>query len=123
MTCESNELALGKAIFSRGIFHDINWWPLDIIPKAAFINSEIASIEVPEGVSSIADYAFAGCCTAKEIKLPESLNEFAPKSSDEGDSFNSKITVPEHLYKYIYRLPIMSKINGKSKSILATGML
>lgn len=45
-----------------------------IIEKDAFFYSKFKSIEIPEGVTEIGDWAFGGCEFLSDIKLPESLN-------------------------------------------------
>ncbi|MPN29882.1 hypothetical protein SDC9_177335 [bioreactor metagenome] len=59
--------------------------------------------------------AFAGCYKAKNITIPSSVTEIQPNAFDEGYSFQSDISLPEHLYCYILRLPVGSTINKKSR--------
>lgn len=116
--CESEELSIGIGVFQGCYLKDVDWWCWGEIPKAAFLNADLERITIPEGVISIGDYAFAGCYRAKSIMIPDSVCEIAPRSFDEGDTYDREIRMPEHLYKYVYRLPARSKINGKTKNIL-----
>ncbi len=103
------------AIFSNGYFRGIEWWPWKIIPKACFLNSFVRKILVPEGVEHIEDYAFAGCYHARQIVLPQSVTTIGKNSFDEGESYSADVTVPEHLLKYVYRFPALSKVNKMMK--------
>lgn len=113
--CISNEIKLGIGVFSYGKYKDITWWPWEMIPKATFLNSEIDEIDIPTGVEYIADYAFAGCYKAKKINIPESVTHIGLHSFDEGFSYSGNITVPEGIYHFCYRFPVLSRINRKEK--------
>lgn len=114
--CDSEELSIGTGIFKNGCFKNIDWWCWSEITRAAFVNSDISKIDVPDGVVQIADYAFAGCYKAKKVQLPGSVQEVAPQSFDLGPTYNNPVKIPERLYKYAYRFPARSKINGKLKN-------
>ncbi|MBQ6900102.1 MAG: leucine-rich repeat domain-containing protein [Firmicutes bacterium] len=116
LLCASDELEIGNGIFSGGNFNDVKWWPWEVIPKAAFLNGKIRLLHVPEGVITIEDYAFAGCYKAEEIVIPESVKEVGKWSFDEGATFSADVTLPESLYKYVYRFPALSRINKQAKS-------
>lgn len=116
--CESDDLSIGVGVFRGGSYNNVNWWLWSEIPKATFLNCHLAKIDVPSGVEVIGDYAFAGCCRARHISIPASVREIGPRSFDEGETFAADITVPEHLYRFIYRLPPLSTINGSGKSVL-----
>lgn len=116
MACDSEELSIGIGVFSGGNFTNVEWWPWEVIPKATFLNARIKSINIPEGVEIIDDYAFAGCYKAEGIIIPESVKEIGKWSFDEGATFSADVTLPDTLYKYAYRFPALSKINKKMKS-------
>lgn len=116
--CDSDEISVGVGLFSEGYFDKTDWWPWDEISPAAFLNSNIKTIVVPEGVSAIKDYAFAGCYRADKIVLPDTVTEIGAHSFDEGSMYNRDVEAPENLYKFAYRFPAMSTINGKSKSVI-----
>lgn len=118
MICESEEISMGAGIFKGSQLKNVDWWCWGKIPKAAFLNASLERIVIPEGVVSVGDYAFAGCYKAKEIVIPDSVQEIGPHSFDEGHSYDHPVKVPEHLYKYAYRLPARSKINGKVKTVI-----
>lgn len=46
---------------------------LTSIGEGAFAGSQVKSITIPEGVTSIADYAFYGCKSLSEVALPSGL--------------------------------------------------
>lgn len=114
--CDSDEISVGVGLFSEGRFENIEWWPWDEISPAAFLNSNIKTIVVPEGVSVIKDYAFAGCYRADKIVLPDTVTEIGAHSFDEGSMYSGDVELSENLYKFAYRFPAMSTINGKRKS-------
>lgn len=114
--CDSEELSVGVGLFSEGRFDDIDWWPWREISTAAFLNCNLKNITVPEGTETIDDYAFAGCYRAKKIVLPGSVKQVAVHSFDEGDMYSGEIVIPSDLYKFVYRFPALSKVNGKAKS-------
>lgn len=46
---------------------------IKIIGEGAFAASEITSIEIPEGVEALSDYAFYGCTNLQSVSLPSTL--------------------------------------------------
>lgn len=116
LICNSETVSLGVGVFKGGNFKDVKWWPWEVIPKAAFLNSNIKSIEIPEGVTSIEEYAFAGCYLSKEIIIADSVKHVGLHSFDEGYSYSSGISLPKHLSHFAFRFPTLSKINNKEKS-------
>lgn len=117
ITTKGTSPEFGDGIFADGHFRSIGWWPWKVIPKACFLNAYIKTIDVPHGVEKIEDYAFAGCYQAKKIILPESVEKIEPYSFDEGETYSADITVPDHLLKYTYRFPALSKINKMRKHV------
>lgn len=109
------EPEMGRSIFEKGYFRDVKWWPYKTIPEACFLNAEIKHLNIPDGVEVIKDYAFAGCYTAKDVSLPDSVKEIGPYSFDLGDTVSADVKVPRHLLKYAYRFPALSKVNKMSK--------
>ena len=65
----------------------------------AFGSSSIAEINMPEGLDSIADYAFYGCKSLAKVVLPEGLKEMGPKNGSVfGTCYKlSEITFPSTL--------------------------
>lgn len=116
--CESDEVTLGAGIFANGRYEDISWWCFASIPKAAFINSNIRTIAVPEGVSAICDYAFAGCYRTKTVTIPETVVSIGERSFEMGATCSGTVQLPSALYKYILRFPIYAQINGMRKDEL-----
>lgn len=116
--CESEELSIGVGVFKGSHLKDIDWWCWGEIPKAAFLNADLEHITIPDGVISVEDYAFAGCYRAKDITISDSVQKIGPQSFDEGGTYDRAVKIPEHLYKYVYRFPARSKINGKTKNVL-----
>lgn len=116
--CASEELSIGIGVFSRGRFRGISWWCWSEIPKAAFLNAQIDRLNIPEGVVSIGEYAFAGCYKSKSIVVAESVESIGPHSFDEGPTWNGPITLPRHLSHYLYRFPACAQFNKKGKSTL-----
>ncbi len=118
ITCESGTISMGVGLFEESHLKDVAWWCWSRIPRGAFLNAALERITVPEGVLSIADYAFAGCYRAKDITIPDSVQEIGPQSFDEGPTYDRSVKLPMHLYKYVYRFPARSKINGMAKNQL-----
>lgn len=116
--CDSEALEVGACLFSGGKFDNVDWWCWEEIPPASFLNAEIKKIEIPDGVTHIRDYAFAGCWKAKSISIPESVVMIEDNAFDLGKTYNRPITLPKHLYRFLYRLPARSLINGKTKDVL-----
>ena len=75
MDCQSEDIALGAGLFSESKLDQIDWWPWESITKAAFMNSSIEHIRIPEGVEAIEDYAFAGCRYVREITVSEGMKD------------------------------------------------
>lgn len=48
---------------------------VNTVCEGAFAGSDITEITIPEGVTSIGDYAFYGCANLKKVNLPSSLKE------------------------------------------------
>ncbi len=113
--CISDEIKLGVGIFSCGKYKNVTWWPWEIIPKATFLNSEIDAIDIPAGVEYIDNYAFAGCYKAKQINIAGSVAYIGLHSFDEGFSYSGNVALPEGLYHFCYRFPVLSRINRKEK--------
>ena len=113
--CISSEIKLGVGVFSYGKYKNVSWWPWETIPKATFLNSDIEEINIPEGVEYIDDYAFAGCYRAKKINIADSVTYIGLHSFDEGFSYSGNIILPECLYQFCYRFPVLSRINRKEK--------
>lgn len=116
LVCNSETVSLGVGVFKGGIYKDVKWWPWEVIPKAAFLNSNIKSIVIPEGVTSVEEYAFAGCYQAKEIIIADSVKHVGLHSFDEGYSYSGDISLPKHLSHFAFRFPTFSRINNKVKS-------
>lgn len=112
----AKETKLGKAIFSEAYLRSVLWWPWDVIPEACFLNAEIKTIDIPEGVTDIEDYAFAGCYMSKAVYIPETVKCIGPNSFDLGPTFHANIKMPQALLHYAYRLPALSKVNGLKKN-------
>lgn len=115
LSCHDGEIALGSGLFSRGEFRDVDWWCWSVIPRGAFVNCKLKKITIPQGVKSIEDYAFAGCCQAKEIMLPDSIEEIGENAFDEGPAYSQNIQLPSHLERYLFRLPVCSTVNRRSR--------
>lgn len=116
LICNSETVSLGVGVFKEGIYKDVKWWPWEVIPKATFLNSDIKTIHIPEGVTSIEGYAFAGCYQAKEIIIANSVKHIGQRSFDEGYSYSGDISLPKHLSHFAFRFPTLSRINSKEKS-------
>ena len=82
------------------------------------MNSNLKTIRIPDEVTEIGEYAFAGCYMAKTISIPPSVRKIGETSFDEGDSFYADITLPEHLYAFIYRFPPLCTVNRRNKYVL-----
>lgn len=113
--CSSDEISVGVGIFSNGYFSNVDWWPWSVIPKATFLNSEISYIDVPDGVEIIDDCAFAGCRRVKRVRVPGSVRYLGPRTFDEAPGFCADFEMPEQLFKYIFRVPALSKVNGRER--------
>lgn len=118
LICNSETVSLGVGLFKEGIYKDVKWWPWEVIPKGTFLNSNIKSIIIPEGVASIEMYAFAGCYQAKEIIIANSVKYIGLHSFDEGYSYSDDISLPKHLSHFAFRFPTLSRINSKEKSAI-----
>ena len=119
--CDSDSLEVGACLFSGGKYDNVDWWCWKEIPPASFLNADIKRIDIPEGVTHIRDYAFAGCWQTKSITIPDSVVEIEDNAFDLGKTYNRPITLPKHLYRFLYRLPARSLINGKTKDVLWAG--
>jgi len=115
MECDSGEINMGSKIFGNSSIDNLSWWSWKQIPKATFINCAIKEIVIPEGVEKIHAYAFAGCYRAERIVIPNSVQEIEPNAFDEGESYDSPVTLPPHLYQYVFRFPAGSPINRQCK--------
>ena len=115
MDCQSEDIALGTGLFSESKLDQIDWWPWDSITKAAFMNSSIEHIRIPEGVEAIEDYAFAGCRYVREITVSEGVKSIERNSFRLGMGFDGNVFLPLHLYPMIYRFPPLTTINGMPK--------
>ena len=116
--CISDEVKLGVGAFCNGEYKNVEWWPWEVIPKAAFLNSSIDEISIPEGVRYIDDYAFAGCYKAKQIRIAKSVEHIGLHSFDEGFSYSGNVFMPADLYHFCYRFPVLSQINRKEKNVI-----
>lgn len=68
------EATLSQYIFFRAGYDRILLpQNLKYIDKGAFSSSDISTIEIPEGVTDIADFAFYGCTRLQSISLPSTL--------------------------------------------------
>lgn len=64
----------GKKMPHHVVPSTINGLPVRVIASGAFHDrSEMLTIELPDCVEMIGDYAFSKCCNLKEIKLPKAL--------------------------------------------------
>ena len=63
----------GYTFFKSGVETLLLPETVKTIGEGAFAASEITSIEIPEGVTALSDYAFYGCSKLKEVKLPSTL--------------------------------------------------
>lgn len=115
MDCQSEDIALGTGLFSESKLDQIDWWPWDSITKAAFMNSSIEHIRIPERVEAIEDYAFAGCRYVREITVSEGVKSIERNSFRLGMGFDGNVFLPLHLYPMIYRFPPLTTINGMPK--------
>lgn len=59
--------------FKSGVKHLILPSDVKIIGEGAFAGSDIEELEIPEGVTALADYAFYGCPNLTSVSLPKSL--------------------------------------------------
>jgi len=118
LTCESEELAIGVGVFSQGRFSSLSWWHWSEIPTAAFLNAQIDRLNIPEGVAVVGEYAFAGCYKTKSVSVADSVVSIGPHSFDLGATWNGTVTLPKHLYHYLYRLPPCGQFNKKPKAAL-----
>lgn len=55
-----------------------NGMDVTAVSRSVFKNSEIESVEIPEGITEIQDYAFASCFNLKSVKLPSTLKKIGP---------------------------------------------
>ena len=64
------------------------------IGAQAFANSNVTSVKIPEGVTSIGDWAFSGCSNLSTIAIPESVTSVGAAAFS-GCSKLRTITIPE----------------------------
>lgn len=66
-------------VFKRNVTVDLSKSQnLEFIGEKAFSLSAITSIDIPDSVTTIEQYAFSGCQNLAEVKLPKGLTEIAP---------------------------------------------
>ena len=58
------------------------------------MKNDVTEVEIPEGVTRIGDFAFAGCSSLTQINIPESVNEIGGRSF-EGCTSLIQVTIPE----------------------------
>lgn len=46
---------------------------LETIGKGAFVSTALTSVEIPEGVTNLADYAFEGCYALENVIMHDGL--------------------------------------------------
>lgn len=109
---------LGTALFRSAQMDDVSWWCWSQIPKGTFLNCALRRITIPEGVEDIGAYAFAGCYTAKSVHIAGSVQNISPYAFDLGPTYSHPVTLPEHLYQFICRLPARSPVNKRGKAVL-----
>lgn len=80
------------------------------IPNEYFHNSTITSIDIPEGITEIGDYAFLSCKNLQSIKFPTTLKSIG-EGAFKGCSQLAEVTIPEgvteiggHAFRDCYRL-------------------
>lgn len=57
----------------------IEGYPVTVIDETCFdYDDEIESVEIPNSVTFIGGWAFAGCHNLKEVHIPESVTEIGP---------------------------------------------
>lgn len=65
------------------------------IGNGAFQNTSVSSLVIPEGVTSIGDYAFAGCTSLTEITLPSTLRNIGANAFDGCTQLTIKFSAPQ----------------------------
>lgn len=65
-----------------------------IIGESAFLNKQILSVVIPEGVTELQDSAFWGCEQLKSVQLPSSMQIIGPNAFYRCESLTA-ITIPE----------------------------
>ena len=86
MDCQSEDIALAFRPVQQ--IRPGDWWPWESITKAAFMNSSIEHIRIPEGVEAIEDYAFAGCRYVREITVSKGVKSIERNSFRLGMGFD-----------------------------------
>ncbi len=67
---------------------------VDEISYNAFSNSDLVSVEISNGVSTIGDYAFSGCSSLTSVSIPDSVTSMG--DSVFGDCYSlESITIPD----------------------------
>lgn len=71
---------------------------LNFIPAYFFVDSNVKSVNIPEGISRVSAYAFSRCIELEEVTLPNSITEI-----DEGAFLGckklSKVNIPASVEK------------------------
>ena len=67
---------------------------IDAIYLYAFYNSRLTSVIIPDGVTSIGDYAFEGCTSLTEITIPDGVTSIGDYAF-EGCTSLTEITIPD----------------------------
>ena len=76
---------------------EINGTPVTTIGNAAFQNSAVTSVTIPDSVTAIHDGAFVNCTSLKSVTLPSSLS-FISESLFLGCSQLTTIHIPDFVY-------------------------
>ncbi|OLR56131.1 hypothetical protein BHK98_08670 [Hornefia porci] len=113
VVCKSQSVSMGTSVFRDSVLKSTDWWVWEEIPKATFLNCALLEIAIPEGVTEIRDYAFAGCRRVKRIIIPSSVEIIDRHSFEEGNGFSAEVQLPRNLFRYAYRFPPLTEINGK----------
>lgn len=76
----------------------VNGTKVKVIERSLFRNAEIESVTIPEGITEIQDYAFAGCQNLKEVVIPEGVTTIGDNAFWNCKSLE-KVTIPSSLKK------------------------
>lgn len=79
-------------------------------------NVKVKKIKVPEGITSIGDYAFEACSSATELELPSTLVTIG-KAAFSGDAQLEAVVIPPNVRKiddgaFLYCMKILSVTGG-----------
>lgn len=76
--------------------YDIQFGWQNEIPKYAFRDSGLVSVTIPDGITSIKDYAFSGCESLSSLAIPDSVETIGKAAFDSCTSL-SEVAIPKNV--------------------------